>query len=56
MRNIVQLDNFVKKYSSSNLLNNPLFYFLATQGVDVSGLTFYTNYGPIRFNIWDTAG
>jgi len=30
--------------------------YIATQGVEVSTITFYTNYGPIKFNIWDTAG
>ena len=33
-----------------------LFLFLATLGVDVHPLVFYTNHGPIRFNVWDTAG
>ena len=34
-------------------------YFLypaATLGVEVHPLVFYTNRGPIRFNVWDTAG
>ena len=30
--------------------------YIATQGVEVSSLVFFTNYGPIKFNIWDTAG
>nr|ALO19900.1 Ran-type small G protein [Cryptocaryon irritans] len=30
--------------------------YIATQGVEVSSITFFTNYGPIKFNIWDTAG
>lgn len=30
--------------------------FIATQGVEVSSITFFTNHGPIKFNIWDTAG
>ncbi len=29
---------------------------LATQGVDVSSIIFYTNRGPIKLNLWDTAG
>ena len=29
---------------------------LATLGVEVNPLTFYTDYGCIRFNVWDTAG
>ena len=24
--------------------------------MDVNTITFYTNHGPIKFNIWDTAG
>lgn len=28
----------------------------ATLGVEVHPLTFHTNYGPIKFNIWDCAG
>lgn len=30
--------------------------YIATQGVDVSPLTFQTNYGPVIFKIWDCAG
>ena len=37
----------------NNFCNDRL---LATQGVMVYPLTFYTNCGPIRFNVWDTAG
>ncbi len=29
---------------------------VATLGVEVHPLVFYTNRGPIRFNVWDTAG
>jgi GTP-binding nuclear protein Ran len=29
---------------------------LATLGVEVHPLVFYTNYGAIRFDTWDTAG
>ncbi|CAJ0875250.1 12457_t:CDS:2 [Entrophospora sp. SA101] len=29
---------------------------LATLGVEVHPLTFHTNFGPICFNAWDTAG
>jgi len=29
---------------------------LATRGVNVNQIVFYTNHGPIKFNIWDTAG
>jgi len=30
--------------------------YIATLGVEVHPLTFYTNYGKIIFNCWDTAG
>jgi GTP-binding nuclear protein Ran len=30
--------------------------YIATQGVEVTNIVFYTNHGPIKFNIWDTAG
>ncbi|KAM8704492.1 hypothetical protein ACLKA7_009010 [Drosophila subpalustris] len=30
--------------------------YIATMGVEVYGLTFHTNRGLIRFNVWDTAG
>ena len=30
--------------------------YVATLGVEVHPLTFYTNRGPIKFNVWDTAG
>ncbi|CAG2108097.1 unnamed protein product [Medioppia subpectinata] len=30
--------------------------YIATLGVEVHPLVFYTNRGPIRFNVWDTAG
>ena len=29
---------------------------IATRGVNVNPIIFYTNHGPIKFNIWDTAG
>ncbi len=28
----------------------------ATLGVEVHPLVFHTNRGPIKFNVWDTAG
>ena len=31
-------------------------FYAATLGVEVHPLVFYTNKGPIRFNVWDTAG
>lgn len=30
--------------------------YVATLGVDVHPLTFYTSHGPIVFDVWDTAG
>ena len=30
--------------------------YIATRGVNVNPIVFYTNHGPIKFNIWDTAG
>ena len=30
--------------------------YVATLGVEVHPLTFFTNRGPIKFNVWDTAG
>ncbi|KAI8814395.1 P-loop containing nucleoside triphosphate hydrolase protein [Cladochytrium replicatum] len=30
--------------------------YIATLGVEVHPLTFHTNFGPICFNTWDTAG
>ena len=34
------------------------YYYLttATLGVEVHPLVFYTNFGAIKFNVWDTAG
>lgn len=29
---------------------------IATLGVEVYPLKFFTNLGPIQFNVWDTAG
>lgn len=29
---------------------------VATMGVEVHPLTFWTNHGPICFQVWDTAG
>lgn len=40
-----------------DLLNALLFViFIATLGVEVHPLVFHTNRGPIKFNVWDTAG
>lgn len=30
--------------------------YIATQGVEVSSIVFFTNRGPIKFHMWDTAG
>lgn len=43
---------FVKRHQTGEFEKK----YIATQGVEVSSLIFYTNYGPIKFNIWDTAG
>jgi GTP-binding nuclear protein Ran len=33
-----------------------LLHEIATVGVEVRPLNFHTNFGPIIFNTWDTAG
>lgn len=38
------------------MLHKEHYLSLATLGVEVHPLVFYTNRGPIRFNVWDTAG
>ena len=30
--------------------------YIATLGVEVHPMTFYTNHGNVKFNVWDTAG
>jgi len=30
--------------------------YIATHGVEVSSIVFYTNHGAIKFHMWDTAG
>jgi len=30
--------------------------YIATMGASVHPMTFYSNHGPIKFNVWDTAG
>jgi GTP-binding nuclear protein Ran len=30
--------------------------YIATLGVEVHPMVFYTNHGAIKFNVWDTAG
>ena len=30
--------------------------YVATLGVEVHPLLFHTNRGPLKFNVWDTAG
>jgi GTP-binding nuclear protein Ran len=30
--------------------------YIATLGVEVHPMVFHTNHGPIKFNVWDTAG
>lgn len=43
---------FVKRHKSGEFEKK----YIATYGVEVNPLAFYTNYGPIIFNVWDTAG
>ena len=52
---------FEKKYVGMAVLIIWLYNFLniiptATLGVEVYPLRFFTNCGPIQFNVWDTAG
>ncbi|RYG97546.1 hypothetical protein EON65_52710 [archaeon] len=56
---------YVGKFSQPNHLIPHSLHFsrfpsahisLATLGVEVHPLKFYTNCGPIQFNVWDTAG
>lgn len=37
-------------------INVRILFVVATRGVEVHPLKFYTNRGPIVFNVWDTAG
>jgi GTP-binding nuclear protein Ran len=43
---------FVKRHKSGEFEKK----YVATLGVEVHPLTFYTNYGGIIYNCWDTAG
>jgi len=43
---------FVKRHLSGEFEKK----YVATIGVSVHPLVFHTNFGPIRFNVWDTAG
>lgn len=43
---------FVKRHISGEFEKR----YLATMGVEVHPLKFNTNYGPVCFNVWDTAG
>jgi len=43
---------FVKRHKSGEFEKK----YVATLGVEVHPLTFYTSLGPIIFNCWDTAG
>lgn len=43
---------FVKRHNTGEFEKK----YVATLGVEVNPLTFYTDYGCIRFNVWDTAG
>lgn len=43
---------FVKRHCTGEFEKK----YVATLGVEVHPLVFYTNFGPIKFNVWDTAG
>lgn len=43
---------FVKRHRTGEFEKK----YVATMGVEVSPLPFYTNLGPVVFNCWDTAG
>ena len=45
-------NTFVKRHQMGEFEKK----YVATLGVEVHPLVFYTNKGPIGFNIWDTAG
>lgn len=43
---------FVKRHMTGEFEKK----YIATLGVEVHPITFYTNHGKIKFNVWDTAG
>lgn len=43
---------FVKRHISGEFEKR----YIATMGVEVHPLKFFTNFGPIIMNVWDTAG
>lgn len=43
---------FVKRHKTGEFEKK----YIATLGVEVHPLVFYTKYGPIEFSVWDTAG
>eukprot|EP00761_Pharyngomonas_kirbyi_P011382 gb/GECH01011407.1/.p1 GENE.gb/GECH01011407.1/~~gb/GECH01011407.1/.p1 ORF type:complete len:218 (+),score=47.05 gb/GECH01011407.1/:1-654(+) len=43
---------FVKRHKTGEFEKK----YIATIGVEVSSLDFYTSMGPVVFNVWDTAG
>lgn len=43
---------FVKRHLSGEFEKR----YIATMGVEVHPLKFFTNFGPIIMNVWDTAG
>ena len=43
---------FVKRYLTGEFEKK----YMATLGAEVHSLVFYTTRGPIKFNVWDTAG
>merc|ERR1712212_278454 len=46
------MGTFVKRHMTGEFEKK----YIATLGVEVHPLVFHTNRGPIRFNVWDTAG
>ena len=48
--------NNVHADSCYNLMTILSVLLSATLGVEVHPLIFHTNRGPIKFNVWDTAG
>lgn len=43
---------FVKRHISGHFES----HYKATKGANVKAMDFNTNYGPIKFIVWDTAG
>ena len=43
---------FVKRHTTGHFIKP----YIPSKGADVTPIVFQTSYGPIRLNIWDTAG